>query len=131
VRLNGIDINAGEVVEVEETLASTWINFGLAKPPVKSKLDEPNQTDNNSDDLQDKLKHVGGGYYELPNGEKIRGKEVAMEALKALEKGEKDGIQSEDNGSQANEIQNEAGNTASTGTSDTTGSTDSSKNTGK
>jgi hypothetical protein len=28
--------------------------------------------------------HVGGGYYQLPNGEKIKGKEAALEALKEL-----------------------------------------------
>ncbi|MBU8908511.1 hypothetical protein [Desertibacillus haloalkaliphilus] len=28
--------------------------------------------------------HAGGGYYELPDGEKVRGKENAMEALKQL-----------------------------------------------
>ena len=28
-------------------------------------------------------KHVGGGYYELPNGEKVKGKQAAEEALKA------------------------------------------------
>lgn len=29
--------------------------------------------------------HVGGGYYELPNGEKIKGKEEAIATLKDLE----------------------------------------------
>lgn len=29
--------------------------------------------------------HVGGGYYELPNGEKVKGKEEAIAALKELE----------------------------------------------
>lgn len=29
-------------------------------------------------------KHVGGGYYELSNGEKIRGKDAAIKAEKAL-----------------------------------------------
>lgn len=29
----------------------------------------------------DQLKHVGGGYYELPNGEKVQGKENAEKAL--------------------------------------------------
>lgn len=36
------------------------------------------------DDPNTEIKHVGGGYYELPNGEKIKGKENAEEALKAL-----------------------------------------------
>lgn len=31
------------------------------------------------------LKHLGAGYYELPNGEKVRGKDKAEEALKALQ----------------------------------------------
>lgn len=34
---------------------------------------------------EEKINHVGGGYYELPNGERVRGKE---EALSALESGE-------------------------------------------
>lgn len=34
---------------------------------------------------EEKVKHVGGGYYELPNGERVQGKE---EAIKALESGE-------------------------------------------
>lgn len=29
--------------------------------------------------------HVGGGYYELPNGDKVKGKEEAIAALKELE----------------------------------------------
>lgn len=36
---------------------------------------------------EDELKHVGGGYYELPNGEKVQGKEKALEALAELEGG--------------------------------------------
>lgn len=33
---------------------------------------------------EDGIKHVGGGYYELPNGEKIKGKDKALEELKKL-----------------------------------------------
>lgn len=29
----------------------------------------------------DQLKSIGGGYYELPNGEKVQGKENALKAL--------------------------------------------------
>ena len=29
-------------------------------------------------------KHTGGGYYELSNGEKVKGKDAAIEAEKAL-----------------------------------------------
>lgn len=31
------------------------------------------------------LKHVGAGWYELPNGDRVRSKEKAEEALKALQ----------------------------------------------
>jgi hypothetical protein len=31
------------------------------------------------------LVSLGGGYYQLPNGDKVQGKEKAQEALKALE----------------------------------------------
>lgn len=34
---------------------------------------------------EEKINHVGGGYYELPNGERVKGKK---EALSALESGE-------------------------------------------
>jgi hypothetical protein len=30
------------------------------------------------------IKHVGGGWYLLPNGEKVQGKDEALEALKSL-----------------------------------------------
>lgn len=30
-------------------------------------------------------RNLGGGYYELPNGEKVRGKEAAEEAMKHLQ----------------------------------------------
>lgn len=47
----------------------------------------PVEIDNNdgleNDDAQ--IKHVGGGWYELPNGEKIKGKDEALAALKELE----------------------------------------------
>lgn len=38
------------------------------------------------DDQEGSIKHTGGGWYELPNGEKIQGKEEALEALAGLEK---------------------------------------------
>jgi len=29
-------------------------------------------------------KHVGGGWYELPNGERVRGKQAALDAMKGF-----------------------------------------------
>jgi hypothetical protein len=34
------------------------------------------------------IKHVGGGYYELPNGEKVKGKQNAIAELEKLKDGE-------------------------------------------
>lgn len=39
---------------------------------------------NFAEEVEDGLIKLGGGYYELPNGEKVRGKEKALEALAAL-----------------------------------------------
>lgn len=39
--------------------------------------DEPQRENIKSDEI----KHTGGGWYELPNGEKVKGKEKALEAL--------------------------------------------------
>ncbi|MED0704946.1 hypothetical protein [Aneurinibacillus aneurinilyticus] len=38
-----------------------------------------------NDEHDEPLKNLGGGYYELPNGEKVRGKEKALRALKKVE----------------------------------------------
>ncbi|MEY8559596.1 hypothetical protein AALF85_02635 [Jeotgalicoccus halotolerans] len=35
----------------------------------------------NNVETADQLKHVGGGYYELPNGERVQGEENAKKAL--------------------------------------------------
>lgn len=47
--------------------------------------EETSETASVESDLEELIKHTGAGYYELPNGEKIRGKENAIEALKNLE----------------------------------------------
>lgn len=40
---------------------------------------------NNQAPVSTDIKHVGGGFYELPNGEKVKGKDKALEALQALQ----------------------------------------------
>ncbi len=42
-------------------------------PPVKA-----------DDELPAGVEHIGGGYYTLPNGDKVRGKEEAIAAAEAL-----------------------------------------------
>lgn len=43
------------------------------------------ETESDPDNDEEGIKHVGGGYYELPNGEKVKGKDKALEALKVLQ----------------------------------------------
>jgi hypothetical protein len=101
-RLNGNFVEVGEIVEIDENLFKTWQSKGIAQiPSMEITSDKQSETggvtQDNLDDLKDKMKHVGGGYYELPNGEKVKGKEAAIEALKVLEGGNGNGTQT-DNG---------------------------------
>lgn len=47
----------------------------------------PSKPDGNNDEEIDKY-HIGGGYYQFPNGEKVRGKENAIEVLEKIKAGE-------------------------------------------
>lgn len=42
------------------------------------------KTDYKEEELQDQIWHLGGGWYELPNGERLRGKDNAMARMKEL-----------------------------------------------
>jgi len=46
-------------------------------------IDDKNLDDSN--ETKADVKHVGGGYYELPNGEKVKGKDKALAALESGE----------------------------------------------
>lgn len=66
-----------------------------AEEPVEPKTsegggeDQDEQGDESDDEDQDEqdedIVHIGGGYYELPTGERVKGKEAALEALKSEE----------------------------------------------
>lgn len=58
----------GEVFEMTEELCET-LNATPNGPLVEE-----------IEDIPEFPKHTGGGYYELSNGEKVKGKEAAMEA---------------------------------------------------
>lgn len=101
----------GDLVSVSDEAAAAWIEGDIAElhqdVPLKVKeMEDPGETGD--------LKHLGGGYYELPNGEKVKGKENAQVALaelkakEALEAGEADGP--------------ETGNSTDSGASDDRGS---------
>lgn len=65
--------------EVNQETADAFVEAGIAKKDVVS---EKSNEDDNGPLNEDGLKHLGGGWYELPNGEKVKGKEEALAALK-------------------------------------------------
>lgn len=55
-----------KVVDIDESTAKHLIDFGLAElvaEPKKLATEEP--------------KHIGGGWYEMPDGEKVHGRKAA------------------------------------------------------
>ncbi|WP_017726763.1 hypothetical protein [Halalkalibacterium ligniniphilum] len=59
-----------------------------SKQPPHGEGKSEGEKDQKTDDPPDELKELGSGWYELPNGEKVQGKDKAMEALAAIEGGE-------------------------------------------
>lgn len=64
-----------------ETADEERASFLIESGYLKANDEEGNQHD-------EPLKNLGGGYYELPNGEKVRGKEKALKALKKMGAGD-------------------------------------------
>lgn len=71
------------LVSAEE--AESLVNGNYAEY-VDRPLDEENvddESDLTDEELAAQLRHVGGSTFELPSGEKVKGKEAAIEALRA------------------------------------------------
>lgn len=93
----------GDITEVTEEVANEWVNAGIAKlyqPPEVKTVERPEPTareqeesisvnesnvEQQPEDPQEEpnegIKHVGGGWYLLPNGEKVQGKDEALAEL--------------------------------------------------
>lgn len=100
----------GDVTEVTEEVANEWVNNGIAKlyePPEVKTIERPEppkegqeeeltvdqsdgeknedpQPEDPQDESSEGIKHVGGGWYLLPNGEKVQGKDEALAELAKL-----------------------------------------------
>jgi len=74
------EVEAGEVVEIVRKYGNMTQNQVEA---TSFSAEGFEQTENS-----EFPKHTGGGYYELSNGEKVKGKDAAIEAEKALKSGE-------------------------------------------
>lgn len=66
--IEGTRKKAGDVIDIDDARAKVLANIGVIA------ADEPDESG---------LIHLGGGYYQLPNGEKVRGKQNALDALKS------------------------------------------------
>lgn len=86
----GYDLKAEEVAEVKRQIGEKLVKFGYAEEipeeenntdqqPVQE-IDEDSQVPPESHLTVDDLPHKSG-WYELPNGEKVQGREKAEEAL--------------------------------------------------
>ncbi|MBO8183768.1 MAG: hypothetical protein H0Z28_13430 [Archaeoglobus sp.] len=83
-RLNGVDIEPGKIVDLDNQLANNWIRLGFGKPIGKGKAAEPNDSEKATGEDTEWPKPLGAGWYQLPNGEKVQGKKKAIEAVKEL-----------------------------------------------
>ena len=70
---------SGEVINVDTDRAKHLAKAGVIELVENTTPDETG------------LMNLGGGYYKLPNGEKVRGRDKALEALNQLKDGEVDG----------------------------------------
>ena len=73
----GVFLNNREY-DLETEFAESLIEVGAA---VSLEPQEKDFEEDHEDDPESLLKHVGGGYYELPNSERVKGKEKAEKAL--------------------------------------------------
>lgn len=82
-------VKAGEVVQIVRKYGYMPQNQVEA---TSFNVEEFKRTENNDDNENNHdneyPKHVGGGYYELSNGEKVQGKDKAIKAEQALKSGE-------------------------------------------
>ncbi len=72
LRVGGKIILPGEKLDLPDATAMKLLQAGLVSATV--------QPEENA--MMPKPRHVGGGYYELPDGKRVRGKKAAEEALR-------------------------------------------------
>lgn len=86
---NGYIYRAGDVfprggVEVEEYRLNQLSTNENVRKEVLIQLIENDDQKSGEGETNDFPKHTGGGYYQLSNGEKVQGKDAAIEAEKTL-----------------------------------------------
>lgn len=83
-KLNGEYLKPGSIVDLESDLAQRWINFGLARSISLSDINKETGSNKEIDKGEGWPRHLGAGWYLLPNGEKVQGKDKAIKAMAEL-----------------------------------------------
>ena len=65
----------GEIINVSQDRGARMVSRGLVAPLARQSTPET------AAERTDTPRHVGGGYYELPNGERVHGRETAMKRM--------------------------------------------------
>ena len=83
VRLNGKDEPEGKVLEIPDDLARIWCNppWNLATMELLKPKESPESESKDEQTENEYPKPLGGGYYLLPDGSKVRGKDEALKAM--------------------------------------------------
>lgn len=76
----------GDIVEVSKERGDRLVARRLVVPvdrqqPVETAAQKPTET---TAARVTEPTHIGGGWYELPNGERVQGRETALERMKQL-----------------------------------------------
>lgn len=70
-----------ELKKISDTVTKTL-------KPITSDVEQPKDTDKLTDNAVETLDvaqyHTGGGWYKLPNGERVQGKHNAIQALEGM-----------------------------------------------
>lgn len=82
------EVQAGEVVSIVRKYGNMPQNQVETAAFNAKEFEQKENDDNNQATDNEFPKHTGGGYYELSNGEKVKGKDEAIKAEEALKSGE-------------------------------------------
>jgi hypothetical protein len=77
---SGQVFEAGKVYTMNPASARHFCRRGVAVEVGKELASE----DEKPEPFADEIEHVGGGWYQLPNGERVKGKGAALEAMAEL-----------------------------------------------
>lgn len=73
---------AGETVDLPRSRAIAYVQCHFAEEDEAYEPPETKEDTETKEDPEDKIKAKGSGWYELPSGDKVRGKDKALREVK-------------------------------------------------